>query len=97
VENAARTYSAALSDLEVKLEGGKLTVQARSKGGFPKSDVRPPNNQPPPFQIDFVEADRFAISEQPLRQAVGEFLRDRNGAIEWMHWGGRIHARKKSS
>ncbi len=88
-------YAAGLGDFEVKFVDDKLMVHAHSKGGFPTSDVPPPKSQAPPFQIDFVDGDRFAITEQPLRQAVGEFLRGPDGAIKWMHMGGRLHARNR--
>lgn len=83
-------YSAAIDDLELKLEDRKLMVQAHPKGGFPTSDI-PPGPTPPPFRAGFIGDDRIAMLEMKANQ--GEFLRAPDGSIRWLRWGGRIHAR----
>jgi CubicO group peptidase (beta-lactamase class C family) len=92
----AGRYTAALSDLEIKVDDGKLMVQPFSKGGFPTSDIPPARTPPPPFRIAFIAKDRFAMIEPPMRDAQGEFLRDPDGSLAWLRWGGRIYARGDS-
>lgn len=91
-EYAAR-YRAAMDDLEVRLVGGKLIVQPHLNGGFPTIDT-PAGPKPPPFRIGFIAPDRIAMFDPPMKDVEGEFLRAPDGSIEWLRWGGRIHARE---
>ncbi len=85
-------YLAALGDIEIKTDGGKLMLQPLPKGGFPTKDT-PAGPQPPPFRIGLVGKDRVAMVEPPVKDIQGEFLRNPDGSIAWLRWGHRIHAR----
>jgi hypothetical protein len=85
-------YSAASADLELSLEGRRLKVQPRPKGGFPTQET-PPGPTPPPFRVGLVGSDRIAMVDPRMTEAQGEFLRGADGTIAWLRWAGRIHAR----
>jgi CubicO group peptidase (beta-lactamase class C family) len=87
------SYSAVLDDVEISLEHGKLTLHSRLKGGFPTRET-PAGPALPPFRIGFIARDRIAMFDPPMKELQGEFLRHPNGAIAWLRWGSRIHARK---
>jgi hypothetical protein len=86
-------YSATLTDLEISLNDGKLTMQAHPKGGFPTQDTPPPRIAPEPFRIGFIGPDLIAMIDPPMREILGEFLRAPDGSIAWLRWGARIQRR----
>ena len=88
-------YSAALGDIEIKEDAGKLMLQPLPKGGFPTAGT-PSGPPPPPFRIGLVGTDRIAMVEPPFKEIQGEFIRNPDGSIAWLRWGHRIHGRSKS-
>ena len=86
-------YTRALGgDIEVKTEGDKLMMQLYPIGGFPTQDI-PPGPTPPPFRIGLIGEDRIAMVEPAFNDIQGEFIRNPDGSLAWLRWGGRIHAR----
>jgi CubicO group peptidase (beta-lactamase class C family) len=85
-------YSAALDDLEISFQDGKLKMRSFPKGGFP-TQTTPPGPALSPFQIGLIGPDRIAVVDPPLKETQGEFLRRADGSIEWLRWGFRIHRR----
>jgi hypothetical protein len=85
-------YIQASGDMEIKTEAGKLMVQVHPKGGFPTIDT-PPGPTPPPFRVGLIGEDRIAMVEPPIKDIQGEFIRNLDGSIAWLRWGGRIRAR----
>jgi hypothetical protein len=85
-------YLQALGNIEIKTEAGKLMVQIHPKGGFPTKDI-PAGPPPPPFRIGLVGRDRIAMTEPPMKDVQGEFIRNPDGSIARLRWGYRIHAR----
>ena len=84
-------YSAASGDLELSLEGSRLKVQPRPKGGFPTQET-PPGPTPLPFRVGFVGSDRIAMVDPPMTEAQGESFvarmapwRDCAGPVEFTH------------
>ncbi len=79
-------------DIEIKTEGDKLMMQLYPIGGFPTSDT-PPGPTPRPFRVGLIAEDRIAMVEPEFKDIQGEFIRNPDGSIAWLRWGGRIHAR----
>jgi CubicO group peptidase (beta-lactamase class C family) len=79
-------------DIEIETEAGKLMMQLHPKGGFPTTDS-PPGPTPKPFRIGLIGEDRIAMVEPAVKDIQGEFIRNPDGSIAWLRWGGRIHAR----
>jgi CubicO group peptidase (beta-lactamase class C family) len=87
-------YEARLNTIELALQDGHLVVQLTPKGGFPTKDS-PPWPAPPPIRVAFFAEDRILALDPPWTGARGEFLRDPDGSIAWLRWGGRIAARQR--
>ena len=85
-------YTAHLSDVEVRSEGGGLVLQVIPKGGFPVKHS-PAGPKPPPAPAAFFDQDRVVVTDGPSREAKCEFIRDEQGEITWFRVGGRIHRR----
>jgi CubicO group peptidase (beta-lactamase class C family) len=88
----AGRYSAALDDITLSPADGALAMHFTPKGGFPAKDSPAPP-APPPMRLALCEGDRAVVLDGPMRDTLGEFLRDPDGTISWLRFGGRIHAR----
>jgi hypothetical protein len=90
----AGRYHAALSDLDLSVEDGMLVLQATPRGGFPLPDSKP-GEAPPPTRLSLHQDERVIGLDGQYKGARGEFLRDPNGTIEWLRFGGRIAKRER--
>lgn len=88
-------YSAALQDIELRLERGELICSVIAKGGFPTPDTPPPPPLPDSRALS-IGADRLMLLDPPFKDIRGEFLRDEQGRIVWLRIGGRIHRRNEN-
>jgi CubicO group peptidase (beta-lactamase class C family) len=88
----AGTYTAALSDLELRLEAGALMLHVAPKAGFPTRDA-PALPTPEPMRVAVCGPDRIVVLDAPLKASRGEFLRGPDGAIAWLRFGGRVRRR----
>ena len=86
-------YSAQLSDIEVSTVDRNLQLQIIPTGGFPDKDT-PADPPPPPITGALFAQDRLIITAGASRDSLGEFIRDDNGVIAWLRFGGRIHKRQ---
>ncbi len=82
-------YRAALGDVELQVQNGALQLQAYPKGGFPTRDTPPPPT-PPPGPVAIAEGDRLLGTGGALVGLRGEFIRNPDGSIAWLRWGGRV-------
>jgi len=71
----------------VRFDDGALVVHTELKPETIKEHPELPDQLPAPVRLMPTGPDRFAAGE-PLRRA--EFLRGRDGTVEWMRWGGRV-------
>jgi CubicO group peptidase (beta-lactamase class C family) len=85
-------YTAKLTDVELLWHDGTLLLQVIPKGGFPARDT-PPRPSPPPAPVAIVAGDRLVGLGGGLRGTHGEFLRNPDGTIAWLRWGGRVSQR----
>jgi len=88
----AGRYSAALTELELTVQGDELIAQVLPQGGFPKRDS-PAGPKPPPTRLAIGADDAIIALDPPFKDARGEFLRDEQGAIAWLRFGGRMARR----
>ncbi len=88
----AGTYQARLSHLDFYTEGGQPMVLQTPHGGFPDVDS-PASPAPPPSRVAFFGTDRAIALDPPLINMKMEFLRDRDGRIEWLRTS-RLHKRQ---
>lgn len=86
-------YQANLSDIAVTNDGSSLALQVIPKGGFPDKNS-PPGPKPPPAPAAFYAPDSILITEGPSREGKGEFIRNEQGEIVWLRFGGRLHRRQ---
>ena len=89
----AGRYSAALTELALTVEGDQLIAQIIPQGGFPKKDS-PAGPKPPPTRLALGADDAVIALDPPFKDARGEFLRDEQGAIAWLRFGGRMARRQ---
>jgi CubicO group peptidase (beta-lactamase class C family) len=86
------TYRSRLGEVELRLEDGRLVLQQRSLGGFPKPDS-PPMPSPPPTRVELTAANHLRCIDGPLRDVRAQVLRDAAGGLAWLRFGLRIHRR----
>jgi hypothetical protein len=86
-------YTAAMNDLDLYLENGALMAQMTPHGGFPKPDSTP-GPTPPPTRLSLREGEQVVALDPPFTGGRGEFLRGKDGSIEWLRIGGRICRRQ---
>jgi hypothetical protein len=88
----AGTYQSVLARLEVRAEGGSLTVTDTSpERGFAERRHRP--IPLPAANLAFTAPDEAAVLDGPRKGERAEFLRGADGRLEWMRWDGRIARR----
>jgi len=85
-------YSSAAQNLRLSLAAGELVLQVEPKGGFPTPDAPPPP-APPPTRLAFCGQDALLCLDEPFKDNRGEFLRDEQGKVAWLRFGGRVHRR----
>lgn len=84
-------YRFALSDVEIKLEGEHLILQAIPKGGFPDKSTPPPPT-PPPTRLAFFSSNRALMLDFPFKGQEIEFITGPDGQVAWLRYGLRIGA-----
>jgi CubicO group peptidase (beta-lactamase class C family) len=80
--------------LTVKEKKGKLWLSFQHKGGFPTPDS-PPMPVPDPIRVGFYREDKFIVLNGVMEGERGEFLRNTDGSLAWLRFGGRIHSASK--
>jgi len=85
-------YSRPYADIELGLLAGRLVGQLIYKGSFPAQDV-PPTPPPPPMTLARCEPDRLLVLDGVLKDARADVVRQADGSIGWLRFGGRIHKR----
>ena len=82
-------YELPLLAYELKLEKGRLVVHEKPRGGFPKPDS-PPLPPAPPMRIAFYEKDKIIVLDEPMKNALGEFLRGPDGSLQYFRLSSRV-------
>jgi hypothetical protein len=84
-------YKAALSQGTVSIQDGGLLLTAESSSLNEDSDPPPPV---PPGPFVFVGDDEILALEGTFEGSKGQFARNEEGKIKWLHLGGRIYHRE---
>jgi CubicO group peptidase (beta-lactamase class C family) len=88
----AGTYESPGNTYELQLRHFGLVLRSSPKVALANEFERKPP-APPPAAVAFCGSDRILVLDGPTKDAQGEFLRGRDGAIAWLRIGGRIHRR----
>lgn len=87
------SYSALATEIHMKIKDSDLILEQIPKGGFPTADT-PASPPPPPVRVALFAPDHFVALDEPEKDACGEFLRNPDGSIAWLRFGGRLHAKE---
>lgn len=85
----AGKYELPLLAYELKLKKGQLMLHETPRGGFPKPDS-PPLPAPPPMRAACYEKDKLIVLDEPMKNALGEFLRRPDGSIQYLRLSSRV-------
>jgi len=83
-------YELPLTAFELKLEDGHLVLYDKPRGGFPTPDS-PPLPPSPPMRMAFYDKDKIIVLDEPMKDSMGEFLRDTDGNLQYFRLSSRVH------
>jgi CubicO group peptidase (beta-lactamase class C family) len=89
LDEYAGKYELPLYAYELKLQKGGLMLHETPRGGFPKPDS-PPLPAPAPMRAAFYEKDKLMILDEPMKNALGEFLRRPDGSLQYLRLSSRV-------
>jgi CubicO group peptidase (beta-lactamase class C family) len=87
------TYELPLSVFTLKSKDGYLVLQDIPRGGFPTPETAP-GPAIPPMRLAFYDADHVVCLDEPMKRALGDFLRNKDGRVAFLRIGGRAHPKK---
>jgi hypothetical protein len=82
-------YELPLLAYELKLKKGQLMLHETPRGGFPRPDS-PPLPAPKPMRAAFYEKDKLIVLDEPMKNALGEFLRGPEGSLQYLRLSSRV-------
>jgi CubicO group peptidase (beta-lactamase class C family) len=89
----AGRYQIGTECFDLKVKGKHLIYHHIPLGGFPRPDT-PPGPAMPRMRFSFYEKDKVIGLDEPYKDALGDFIRDDKGELQFFRIGGRAH--KKS-
>ena len=90
----AGSYRIGTEAFDLKIKNKALMLYPIPLGGFPKPDS-PPGPATPPMRIAFYDKDQVIGLDEPLKNALGDFIRDEEGRVEFLRISGRAHKKIK--
>ncbi|RPJ28733.1 MAG: class A beta-lactamase-related serine hydrolase [Chloroflexi bacterium] len=75
---------------DLKVKGEYLIYHHIPLGGFPRPDT-PPGPAMPLMRFSFYEEDKVIGLDEPYKDALGDFIRDEKGKLQFFRIGGRAH------
>ena len=87
-------YQIGTECFDLKVRGGNLIYHHIPLGGFPRPDT-PPGPAMPLMRFSFYEKDKLIGLDEPYKDALGDFLRDESGELQFLRIGGRAHKKIK--
>jgi len=83
-------YELPLTAFELKLKKDHLVLYDKPRGGFPTPDS-PPLPVLPPMRMAFYDKDKIIMLDEPMKDGLGEFLRDADGVLQYFRLYSRVH------
>lgn len=77
---------------DLKIRGRYLVYHPIPLGGFPTPDT-PPGPAHKPTRFLFYDTDKVIGLDEPQKDALGDFIRDEKGALQFFRIGGRAHTK----
>jgi CubicO group peptidase (beta-lactamase class C family) len=90
----AGRYLIGIECFDLKVKGRHLIYHHIPLGGFPTPDT-PPGPAMPRMRFSFYEKDKVIGLDEPYKDALGDFLRDEHGTLQFFRVGGRAHKKIK--
>jgi CubicO group peptidase (beta-lactamase class C family) len=90
----AGRYRIGTECFDLKVRGGHLMYHHIPLGGFPTPDT-PPGPAMPLMRFSFYEEDKVIGLDEPYKDALGDFIRDEEGRVQFFRIGGRAHRKIK--
>jgi CubicO group peptidase (beta-lactamase class C family) len=87
-------YLIGIECFDLKVKGRHLIYHHIPLGGFPTPDT-PPGPAMPRMRFSFYEKDKVIGLDEPYKDALGDFLRDEKGKVQFFRIGGRAHNKIK--
>jgi hypothetical protein len=87
-------YQIGTECFDLKVKGPHLIYHHIPLGGFPMPDT-PPGPAMPPMRFSFYGEDKVIGLDEPYKDALGEFFRDKKGRVQFFRIGGRAHKKVK--
>jgi len=89
-------YQIGTECFDLKVKGKYLIYHHIPLGGFPRPDT-PPGPAMPPVRFSFYERDKAIGLDEPYKDALGDFIRDEKGKLQFFRIGGRAHKKLNGS
>jgi hypothetical protein len=86
----AGRYQIGTECFDLKVKGKHLIYHHIPLGGFPTPDT-PPGPAMPHMRFLFYEQDKVLGLDEPYKDALGDFIRDEKGNLQFFRIGGRAH------
>jgi CubicO group peptidase (beta-lactamase class C family) len=83
-------YQIGTECFDLKAKGRHLIYHHIPLGGFPTPET-PPGPAMPRMRFSFYEKDKVIGLDEPYRDALGDFIRDEKGTLQFFRIGGRAH------
>ena len=83
-------YELPLTAFELKVKNDDLVLYDIPRGGFPTPDS-PPLPASPPMRMAFYKKDKIIMLDEPMKDGLGEFLRDADGVLKYFRLSSRVH------
>jgi CubicO group peptidase (beta-lactamase class C family) len=90
----AGRYKIGTECFDLKVKGRYLVYHHIPLGGFPTPDT-PPGPALPPIRFAIYERDKVIGLDEPYKDALGDFLRNERGRLQFFRIGGRAHKKIK--
>lgn len=90
----AGRYRIGTECFDLKVKDHHLIYHHIPLGGFPTPDT-PPGPALAPMRFAFYEKDKVIGLDEPYKDALGDFLRDEKGRLQYFRVGGRAHKKLK--
>jgi hypothetical protein len=87
-------YQIGIECFDLKVKGKHLIYHHIPLGGFPTPDT-PPGPAMPRMRFSFYEEDKVIGLDEPYKDALGDFIRDEKGKLQFFRVGGRAHKKIK--